>query len=66
MEAKPDRQLKVGLALLAVLVGAAETGGSRDAHRPRLLDADKRVRTLTNSPQRRNPFAGAVEAHPYN
>jgi uncharacterized protein YbjT (DUF2867 family) len=32
----------------------------------RLLAAGKRVRTLTNSPQRQNPFGTAVEAHPYN
>jgi len=32
----------------------------------RLLDASKRVRTLTNSPQRHHPFGSAVDAHPYN
>jgi NADH dehydrogenase len=32
----------------------------------RLLDAGHRVRTLTNSLQRENPFGSAVEAHPYN
>jgi NADH dehydrogenase len=32
----------------------------------RLLAAGKRVRTLTNSLQRQNPFGTAVEAHPYN
>ena len=32
----------------------------------RLLSAGKRVRTLTNSLQRENPFGTAVEAHPYN
>jgi NADH dehydrogenase len=32
----------------------------------RLLAAGQRVRTLTNSPCRRNPFGNAVEAHPYN
>jgi len=32
----------------------------------RLLRAGNRVRTLTNSPQRHNPFGAAVEAHPYN
>jgi uncharacterized protein YbjT (DUF2867 family) len=32
----------------------------------RLLAAGTRVRTLTNSPCRRNAFDGAVEAHPYN
>jgi NADH dehydrogenase len=32
----------------------------------RLLAAGRRVRTLTNSLQRQNPFGSAVEAHPYN
>jgi NADH dehydrogenase len=32
----------------------------------RLLAAGTRVRTLTNSLQRDNPFGDAVEAHPYN
>jgi len=32
----------------------------------RLLAAGERVRTLTNSLQRHNPFGAAVEAHPYN
>lgn len=32
----------------------------------RLLNAGKRVRTLTNSLQRHNPFGTTVEAHPYN
>ncbi len=32
----------------------------------RLLAGGKRVRTLTNSPHRQNPFGTAVEAHPYN
>jgi NADH dehydrogenase len=32
----------------------------------RLLADGKRVRTLTNSPQRRNPFGAAVEACPYD
>ena len=32
----------------------------------RLLAAGHRVRTLTNSPERPNPFGGRVEAHPYN
>jgi NADH dehydrogenase len=30
----------------------------------RLLDAGRRVRTLTNSPNRKNPFGDAVEVHP--
>lgn len=32
----------------------------------RLLDAGHRVRTLTNSPHRRNPFGGRVDAHPFH
>ncbi|HEU0039209.1 MAG TPA: NAD(P)H-binding protein [Verrucomicrobiae bacterium] len=32
----------------------------------RLLEADHSVRTLTNSPQRANPFGGAVEARPFD
>ena len=51
-------------AELHVVTGAFGYSGKYIAQR--LLDAGKRVRTLTNSPQRRNPFAGAVEAHPYN
>ncbi|HLA84829.1 MAG TPA: NAD-dependent epimerase/dehydratase family protein [Thermoguttaceae bacterium] len=31
----------------------------------RLLDAGRRVRTLTGSPNRPNPFGRAVEVHPY-
>ena len=32
----------------------------------RLLDAGHEVRTLTNSPQRTNPFGSRVAVHPYN
>ncbi len=32
----------------------------------RLLDAGHAVRTLTNSPQRTNPFGSGVAVHPYN
>ena len=32
----------------------------------RLLDRGHQVRTLTNSPDRRNPFDGVVEAHPFH
>ncbi len=32
----------------------------------RLLDAGHEVRTLTNSPDRENPFQGQVKAYPYN
>lgn len=31
-----------------------------------LLDAGHEVRTLTNSPNRSNPFGGCVEVHPFN
>jgi nucleoside-diphosphate-sugar epimerase len=49
---------------LHVVTGAFGYSGQYIARR--LLDAGKRVRTLTNSPQRQNPFGDAVEAHPYN
>ncbi len=32
----------------------------------RLLEAGHEVRTLTNSPDRENPFQGQVKAYPYN
>lgn len=32
----------------------------------RLLQAGRRVRTLTNSPDREHPFANQVEVHPFN
>ena len=32
----------------------------------RLLKEGHRVRTLTDSPQRANPFAGQIEVHPFN
>ncbi len=47
-----------------VVTGAFGFSGSYMAQR--LLDAGCRVRTLTNSPNRRNPFGGRIEAHPYN
>lgn len=31
-----------------------------------LLEAGQRVKTLTNSPHRANPFGGRVEVHPFN
>jgi uncharacterized protein YbjT (DUF2867 family) len=49
---------------LHVVTGAFGYSGRYIAKR--LLDAGKQVRTLTNSPQRRNPFGSAVEVHPYN
>jgi len=50
-------------AELHVVTGAFGYSGKYIA--ARLLNAGRRVRTLTNSPHRRNPFGGAVEAHPY-
>lgn len=53
-----------GAADLCVVTGAFGYSGKYIT--TRLLSAGKRVRTLTNSLQRHNPFGGAVEAHPYN
>ena len=47
---------------LHVVTGAFGFSGKYIARR--LLDAGRRVRTLTNSPQRKNPFGDAVEVHP--
>jgi uncharacterized protein YbjT (DUF2867 family) len=49
---------------LHVVTGAFGYSGKYIAKR--LLDAGRRVRTLTDSPNRPNPFAGAVEVHPFN
>jgi nucleoside-diphosphate-sugar epimerase len=49
---------------LYVVTGSFGYSGKYIAHR--LLAAGHRVRTLTNSLQRQNPFGTAVEAHPYN
>ena len=49
---------------LHVVTGAFGFSGKYIARR--LLDAGCRVRTLTNSPQRKNPFGDAVEVHPLN
>ncbi len=49
---------------LAVVTGAFGYSGKYIARR--LIAAGRRVRTLTNSPQRQNPFGASVEAHPYN
>jgi uncharacterized protein YbjT (DUF2867 family) len=49
---------------LFVVTGAFGYSGQYVARR--LLAAGERVRTLTNSPERRNPFGTAVEAHPYH
>jgi uncharacterized protein YbjT (DUF2867 family) len=48
---------------LHVVTGAFGYSGRYIA--ARLLKAGQRVRTLTNSPQRPNPFGGQVEAHPF-
>jgi NADH dehydrogenase len=47
---------------LHVVTGAFGFSGKYIARR--LLDAGHRVRTLTNSPGRKNPFGDAVEVHP--
>ena len=49
---------------LHVVTGAFGFSGKYIARR--LLDAGCRVRTLTNSPRRKNPFGDAVEVHPFN
>lgn len=49
---------------LIVVTGAFGYSGKYITRR--LLDAGKRVRTLTDSWQRQNPFGAAVEAHPYH
>jgi uncharacterized protein YbjT (DUF2867 family) len=49
---------------LHVVTGAFGYSGKYIAKR--LLDAGYRVRTLTNSPNRANPFGGRVEARPYS
>jgi uncharacterized protein YbjT (DUF2867 family) len=49
---------------LHVVTGAFGYSGKYIARR--LLDAGYRVRTLTNSLQRANPFGHQVEAHPFN
>lgn len=47
-----------------IITGAFGYSGKYIASR--LLNAGKEVRTLTNSPQRANPFGGEVKAYPYN
>ena len=49
---------------LYVVTGAFGYSGKYIARR--LLAAGARVRTLTDSSERRNPFGGAVEIHPFN
>jgi uncharacterized protein YbjT (DUF2867 family) len=49
---------------LHVVTGAFGFSGKYIARR--LLDAGRRVRTLTNSPRRKNPFGETVEVHPLN
>lgn len=53
-----------GGSAFTVVTGAFGYSGQYIA--ARLLAAGDRVRTLTNSPGRRNPFGSAVEPHPYN
>ncbi|MBN1589479.1 MAG: hypothetical protein JW888_08185 [Pirellulales bacterium] len=48
---------------LHVVTGAFGYSGKYIARR--LLDAGRRVRTLTGSVGRANPFGDAVEAHPF-
>jgi len=47
-----------------VVTGAFGFSGKYIARR--LLDAGYEVRTLTNSPDRANPFEGKVKAYPFN
>ena len=49
---------------LHVVTGAFGYSGRYMARR--LLDAGQRVRTLTNSPRRENPFGGEIEVRPYD
>src|SRR5512146_2806699 len=49
---------------LHVVTGAFGYSGKYIARR--LLEENRRVRTLTNSLHRANPFAGRVEVRPYN
>jgi NADH dehydrogenase len=49
---------------LQVVTGAFGYSGKYIARR--LLQSGHRVRTLTNSPQRRNPFGEQVEVHPFD
>ncbi|HTQ09998.1 MAG TPA: NAD(P)H-binding protein [Fimbriimonadaceae bacterium] len=49
---------------LHVVTGAFGYSGRYIAER--LLVGGKKVRTLTNSPGRANPFHGEIEAHPFN
>ena len=49
---------------LHVVTGAFGYSGRYIARR--LLDSGRRVRTLTGSPRRANPFAGRVEARPFD
>ena len=53
-----------GSSGFCVVTGAFGYSGKYIA--TRLLAAGRRVRTLTNSLQRQNPFGAAVEAHPYH
>jgi uncharacterized protein YbjT (DUF2867 family) len=54
----------MGSEELHVVTGAFGFSGKYIAQR--LLDAGHRVRTLTNSPDRANPFEGKIEARPFD
>ena len=49
---------------LHVVTGAFGYSGKYIAQR--LLDVGCRVRTITNSVKRKNPFGGKIEAYPFN
>jgi len=49
---------------LHIVTGAFGYSGKYIA--ARLLNEGPRVRTITNSTRRANPFGGKVEAHPFN
>ena len=54
----------MGSAEVHVVTGAFGYSGKYIAQR--LLDAGRQVRTLTNSPNRPNPFGPRVQAHPFH
>ena len=53
-----------GMSDLHVVTGALGYSGKYVA--ARLLEAGHRVRTLTSSTHRANPFEGRVDVHPFN
>jgi hypothetical protein len=54
----------LGMSDLHVVTGAFGYSGKYIA--ARLFEAGHRVRTLTNSTHRANPFEGRVDVHPFN